>query len=96
MNTTGKVIVGIIVVIVIAAGGYYWYSSMHTNANVTQTNSTTGTASETVSGAAVSPLPAGSNTSDTALTQDTAAIDAQMNTLNTDNTQASQSVGASQ
>ena len=94
MNTTGKVIVGIIVVIVIVAGGYYWYSSTHNSAttngtSMTASSTTTGTITE--SGTAVTPLPAGSNNSDAALTQDTAALDAQINTFNTDKSEASQS-----
>ena len=103
MTTTGKIILGVIVAIIIIGGaGYYWYSSMHSVSNAAVTATTTdqnSTAQNTASapaggtsGTNVNALPSGSSNSDAALTQDTAAIDAQMGGLNTDNASANQSV----
>jgi uncharacterized protein (UPF0333 family) len=92
MNTTGKVIIGVIVVLVIAGGAYYWYSHMQSESSAAMTASST-TAMMTGSAAAANnPLPSGTSTSDSSLNQDTAAIDAQMNGLDSDNTQTSASM----
>jgi hypothetical protein len=88
MNSTGKVVIGIIVLLIVAAAGYYWYKSTDTNGTPSM-----GTALQVP--APTGNLPTGSNgsagnttakpnTSDTGLAQDATAIDAQMNGLTAD------------
>ena len=104
MTTTGKIILGVIVAVIIIGGaGYYWYTSMQsvpstavTAATTTDQNSVTqNTASAPAggtSGTNANALPSGSSNTDASLNQDTAAIDAQMSGLSTDNASANQSV----
>ena len=77
MNTTGKVIVGILVLLVVLGGVYY--AVKHNNSKVTQTPQTL-------------DLPGGESNSDEALQQDTATIDTQLNALSSDTAEVHQSL----
>lgn len=95
MTTTGKVLVGIIVLIIVAGGAYYWYAQTHNPATAavqvaTTTSDSAQEANTLVSNTPV--LPSGSGTSDASLSQDTAALDAQMSGLSADTASANQSV----
>ena len=99
MTTTGKVIFGIIAaIIIIGGGGYYWYKSMHSAVPTTAVEATTTTdqaattPAPATNAATANALPSGTSNTDASLNQDTAAIDAQMTGLGTDNASANQSV----
>jgi len=81
-----KWIIGIIVVVLL--GGALWYSGWLGNKSMMQPSTTpTSTAQTTQPQAVAQPengMAATNDTSDAALTQDTAAIDAQMQGLNSD------------
>jgi hypothetical protein len=80
-----KWIIGIVVV-VIAAGALWWsgwLGSMHMSPVATTQTATT-TPSQTAP-APINGMSASNDNSDAAITQDTAAIDAQMQGLNSDN-----------
>jgi uncharacterized protein HemX len=72
MSTTAKAII-VLVILIILGGVYYWYVQSQAGTPTSATSATTAT-------------PASPDTSDGALVQDTAAIDAQMTNLNADNT----------
>ena len=76
--STGKII-GIIVVIIVIAGGYWWWSQ----------NASMGTAE--YGGAAMS-TSSPSDASDSAIDQDTAAIDAQLDAAVSDSSAANSSI----
>ena len=99
MNTTGKVIVGIIVLVVVLGGAFYLYQQMQPTpvvapsiATTSQTSSAGTPATSQQTAASVNPLPSGTATSDAALAQDAASVDTQMSALSSDNTQVTQSV----
>jgi flagellar basal body-associated protein FliL len=101
MNSTGKIVAGIIVLIIVVAGAFYWFmhsksgtpSFTASSTSMTATTSNTASAqSGTIDAAGAAALPGGTSDSDAALQQDTAAIDAQMGGLNTDNTNTSASL----
>lgn len=96
MTTTGKVLVGIIVVLIIAGGAYYWYAQTHNPATAAVQEASTPDAMAgmdmSTSSMQKSDLPSGTGTSDTSLNQDTAAIDAQMNGLDSDNSDVNSSI----
>ena len=103
MNTTGKVISGIVIVVVVVGGAFFLYQQMQPMTaiapgpvNTTASNSVqqpvtpAPTAEQTA--ASVNPLPSGTDTSDAGLTKDAASIDTQMSGLSSDNTSVTQSV----
>jgi uncharacterized protein HemX len=97
MSTTGKVVTGIVVALIVFGAGYYWYSQSNANAVATGTAASEPITAQTQSGSlmqstsSAQPLP---KTSDAALAQDSAAIDAQMNSLDSDTTSVNQSLSA--
>ena len=78
MQNTWKIVLWILIVLVLAGGAYYWYA----NRSPIGTPSL-GTEQQTQA-ADPSALPSGSDTSDAALQQDSAAIDTQMSGMNDD------------
>ncbi len=78
MSTTLKIVIGVVVVIILAGGGYWYWSSHQAQpaASVDASMNDDGT------------LPSGSDTSDASLDQDSAAIDAQMQGLDSDSASA--------
>jgi uncharacterized protein HemX len=72
MSQNEKVSIAVVIVLVLAGLGYYWYQH------------TTATSSEETFVNTPATLPSGSDTSDQGLQQDTAAIDAQMTGLSSD------------
>jgi hypothetical protein len=93
MDTTGKIIVWVVVILIILGGLFYWYEYMHTpKVSTSMTATSSAMLPSAAATAAANPLPAGTSTSDAALSQDTAAIDAQMNGLDSDNTNMTSSV----
>lgn len=76
-----KIVIGIIVVAVVIGIGYYWYSSTKPSAPVTTATNTQGTAAP-----AGPTLPSGTNTSNDALAQDVASVDADVSAMNGDTT----------
>ncbi len=81
MSQNTKVGVAVVVVLVLAGGAYYWYQHMNPTSTATFVNTP-------------ATLPSGSDTSDQGLQQDTAAIDAQMKGLSTDQATVNSSVNA--
>jgi uncharacterized protein HemX len=82
MSQNTKVAVAVVVVLVLAGGAYYWYQHSMNSAPAATFVNTPAT------------LPSGTNTSDQSLQQDTAAIDAQMKGLSTDQATVNSSVNA--
>lgn len=81
MSQTAKIVLGIaIVAVILLAAFYYW----HTAKAPAPAN--------TAANPEVSTLPSGTNTSDAALQQDLSAIDAQLQSVQQDNSDASASV----
>lgn len=79
MQNAWKIVVWIVVILILAGGAYYWY-----------TNRSTGTNANTPPSASASQgLPSGDDTSDAALTEDMASVDAQMSALNDDDASVS-------
>ena len=90
MPNTAKTVTAVIIVLLVAGGGYYWYTHMPSQTGsyaTAQQNS-----GEATTATAVASLPGGTSDSDASLNSDTAAIDAQMNGLNTDNTDTNSSI----
>ncbi len=83
MSNTLKVVVTVIVVLIIALALYFWYAAAHSNNAANRSADVSAPFSSGTSNMAM--LPGGASNSDAALTQDTAAIDAQMNGLASDN-----------
>ncbi len=90
MSSTVKWIVGAAVVLVVAGGLWYWLSASPTPPSGVSDNMMPANAAST-SGAA-----SGGDTSTAAINQDTAAIDAQMQGLNSDAANVNTSVTSSQ
>jgi hypothetical protein len=81
MSQTAKIVLGIaIVAVILLAAFYYWHVAKAP------------TASPAVANPEVSTLPSGSSTSDAAIQEDLTAIDAQLQSVHQDNTDASASV----
>ncbi len=89
MSQTNKVIVGVAVLAVVAGGAYYWFA-LHGKTD-SMANQEKGSYMNQ-GPATVTTLPSGSDTSDAALQQDSAAIDAQMKGLDSDSANVDQSV----
>ena len=85
MTHTGKIVSALLVVAVLVGGAYYWFY-LRTGASE-QALMQQGPQATTT-------LPSGSNTSDTALQQDAASIDAQLKGLDSDSTNVDQTVSA--
>ena len=83
MSQNTKVAVAVVVVIVLAGAAYYWYQ----NPMSQQDSGDFSNASTT--------LPSGDSTTDESLQQDTAAIDAQLNGLTSDQATVDSSVDES-
>ncbi len=78
MSGNIKIALGIVIVAALIGGGYYWYSSTRpapvpVAVGDTQTPASTGPT-----------LPTGADTSDTALAQDVASVDADVSAMNED------------
>lgn len=83
MSQNAKIATAVVVVLVLAAAGYYWYHSMKpADAGDVFTNAST-------------TLPSGTSTTDNSLEQDTAAIDAQLKGLSSDQATVNSSVNES-
>lgn len=88
MTKTSKTVLGIIVLIIIIVGIAVWHSKK-SNAPVAATTGTdtsvpAGTDTTAPASAPASPSASVTDTSDASIDQDTAAIDTQMTTLNSD------------
>lgn len=83
MSSTTKIVIAVVVVILVVLGIWYWSAGNHGSWN-------NGAAS--TSDAAM--LPSGSDTSDAALDQDMASINANIQAADADSTNADQSVSA--
>ncbi|MES2134887.1 MAG: hypothetical protein V4449_01435 [Patescibacteria group bacterium] len=79
MSGNIKVAIGVVLVAVVIGGLYYWYSS--TKSDVAPAV----VADQTATPAPTGPtLPSGSDTSDTALGQDVASVDADVSAMTSD------------
>jgi len=77
MPTNVKVTLGILVLAALIGGGYYWYASTKATPAPVATDTSTDSAP-------AHTLPSGSDTSDDALSQDVASVDADMNAMSSD------------
>lgn len=83
MSRNAKIAIAVVAVLVLAAAGYYWYHGMQPkDAGDVFTNAST-------------TLPSGTSTTDDSLQQDTAAIDAQLKGLSSDQATVDSSVNES-
>lgn len=86
MSTTAKTVIAVVVVIVLIGLGYWYVHTYGVNGANTGSNGAAAAGIFNHTGStANAQLPGGSSDSDAALNQDTAAIDAQMNGLSSDN-----------
>ncbi len=81
MSQTSKIVLAIAVVAVVLLGGFYYWNVMRSSAPAPENPE-------------VTTLPTGSDSSDTAIDEDLASIDAQLDAVSDDNASANDSVNA--
>jgi hypothetical protein len=90
MSTTSKVVITLVVLVIAIVGSWLYFSGAPDMSTTSITASTSDTALQNSNQTATSSVT--SNGSNTSVAQDTAAIDAQMNGLNSDSASTNQSL----